>query len=179
MAFFNKDKKPSLDELYKILESLGDEDKKKIKERFFDAERDEVKAYANKEIAKDDAEEGRTEEAKKEDEKASEEKSESDTEENKVEDEVDESVGEEKHEDEEASESEVDADDEEDKAKATDARLTALEEKVNALMEKLSAVAEAHEGGAFGASARGNYEERSDESGDRAVMASYNRNYRG
>lgn len=94
MAFFSKEKekKPSLDELYEILESLGDEDKEKIKERFFDAERDEVKAYANEEIAKDDAEEGRTEEAKKEDEKADEEKSESESEEGKVEDEVDESV---------------------------------------------------------------------------------------
>lgn len=87
MAFFNKEKgkQPSLDKLYKILEGLGDEDKKKIKEKFFDAERDEVKSHTNEEIAKDDKEEGRTDEAKKEEEKADEEKSESESEESEVE----------------------------------------------------------------------------------------------
>lgn len=174
MAIFGKkDKEMSLDELYKVIEGLGDEDKKKIKEKFFDAERDEVKAYANEEIAKDDAEEGRTEEAKKEESKAEAEKSEEMSEEGKVESEMEEG---EEEENEPEPETEEHDEEEED---AMDARMTALEEQVGKVMEMLSRMTEKFdEGKAFGASAKGNYEER-DESGDRAVMASYNRNYRG
>lgn len=199
MGLFNR--KPSLDELFKILETLSDEDKQKIRERFFDAEREEVKEDASEELAEVDTEEGEEAEAKAEEEQAAEEQTESDKDEGEVMDEVDESVGEKIADGEEPPvteaeevenepveepapepdpvEASVETEEEKDRAAAYDARFKALEESIAALTEKLTALLDnADYGKAFGASAVGNYEDK-EENGDRAVMASYNKHYRG
>lgn len=86
-------KSMSLDELYDAYRGMDEDGRAKFREKFFDAERDEVKAYANREIAKDDAEEGRKEAAEAAEDKADEERRESDEEKRKSEDSFDEAVG--------------------------------------------------------------------------------------
>ena len=92
---FNK-KAMSLDELYKAYQGMDEDGRAKFREKFFDAERDEVKAYANREIAKDDAEEGRKDAAEAAEEKADEERDESEEEKRKSEDSFDEAEGDDK-----------------------------------------------------------------------------------
>lgn len=89
---FNK-KAMSLDELYKAYRDMDEDGRAKFREKFFDAERDEVKSYANREIAKDDAEEGRNDAAAAAEEKADEERDESEEEKRKSEDSFDEAEG--------------------------------------------------------------------------------------
>lgn len=205
MGLFGR--RPSLDELLKMLAALSDDDKKKVKEALFDAERDEVKADEAEDLAEVDGDEGEVEEAKAEEAKATEEATEGEAEAEKAEEDVegdgvgpvesdalplddeapaegapaDEPMSADAPAEEPAPEAESGVETEEEKARAAayDARFKALEESIAALTEKITALLDdADDGRAFGASPVGTYEDK-EENGDRAVMASYNRTFRG